>query len=56
MARYEVDCQGCGEELGSTDDPREAHDIASNDSDHEPRVTARGLINKVRYDRANKGR
>lgn len=60
MARYEIDCRGCGNELGATNDPREAYDIAKTASDGEHgsgvTVTARGLISRVRFDRANKDR
>jgi hypothetical protein len=60
MARYEIDCRGCGAELGETDDPQQAYDIAyaaSNDEHgSDVNVTARGLINRVRFDRANTDR
>lgn len=60
MARYEIDCRGCGAEIGKTNNPREAYDIgaaASADSHGEDvQVTARGLINRVRFDRANRDR
>jgi len=58
MPRYSIDCNDCGSDLGSTNDPREAYDIAHREADdgHNPEVTARGLINRVRYDRANRER
>lgn len=58
MARYEIDCGRCGTELGSTNDPRRAYDIAQDGAaqGHNPKVTARGLVNRVRFDRANRDR
>jgi hypothetical protein len=60
MARYKIDCRGCDVAVGSTDDPREAYDIAKNASDGEHgsdvTVTARGLVNRVRFNRANRDR
>lgn len=59
MARYEIECRGCGAELGETNDPREAYDIATAGSDEHGQdvtVTARGLVNRVRFTRANRDR
>ena len=60
MARYEIDCHDCGEQIGETNDPREAYDIAQTASGTEHgtsvAVTARGLINRAIFSRANKDR
>lgn len=56
MARYRVSCRGCGEDLGATNDPREAYDIAVAVTDHDAAVVARGLVNRVRFGRANSDR
>ena len=60
MARYSIDCHDphCDAELWATNDPREAYDIAHRTADagHQSEVTARGLVNRFRYDRANRDR
>ena len=56
MSRYEIDCGDCGAEIGQTNDPREARRIAERAEHANAKITTRGLVNKVRYDRANKER
>lgn len=51
-----MSCRGCGEDLGESNDPREAYDIAAAVTGHDAGVVARGLLNRVRFDRANRGR
>lgn len=58
--KYRVACNGCGEVVGETDDPQQAYDmrVAASEGEHgaDATVTARGLINRARFARANKGR
>lgn len=60
MSRYSIDCTHCREHINSTDDPREAYDMAQDASDGEHGnsvdVTARGLVNRWAFNRANKDR
>lgn len=59
MARYEIECRHCRTELGKTNDPREAYDMAVEGSDEHGEgvtVTARGLVNRVMFNRANRDR
>lgn len=60
MSRYRIECHDphCDADLGATNEPREAYDIAHRTANegHAPDVTARGLVNRIRYDRANKDR
>lgn len=57
MAKYRIDCDGCGENIAKTNDPREAFDAAAEAGGGvhgaDVTVTARGMWNKAKYDKAN---
>lgn len=56
--KYDVSCQDFGKLLDETNNPREAYEIAQAvvTDGHNPVVTTNGLINPVRFKRANRQR
>jgi hypothetical protein len=54
--RYRISCRGCDTPIGETNDPRQAYDLASETTDHDAKVVARGMVNSVRFNRANRDR
>lgn len=56
MARYTITYTQCKKPIGETNDPREAKDLAVGATDHCAKVMGAGLVNVIRFKRANKGR
>ena len=54
MSRYTVSCQSCGKGLGKTNDPKIAEHVAASAANHDAQVIAKGLVNKIRYNRATR--
>lgn len=54
--RYTVTCTVCKEPIGETNNPREARDMMVNATDHCGKVIGSGLVNIIRYKRANRDR